>query len=298
MNARDKQYQRIKLKTANISDILFNVVDNENDAIKFANDIGYPVIIKPTHGSGSVGVRAYNNAEEFKSNIYFHFKNKKINEKLLIEEYFYGEQFSVEIFNNEVIGVTRQYYGALPEFVATGHDFPAMINDEDKKIIENKALNCAHIFNLMKGPLHIELRLNKYKRCEIIEINPRLAGGYIPEIVKYSTGIDLITNTIKFCVGEQIIIDKSKTHNVAIRFFINGVHSLDNLSQVSSTKDVKIIENKIYLEKLNLEVRYGDFRDRYGHLIFQSQTYELLSEQVNKVMNKLNINHENRIDQT
>src|SRR5699024_2256298 len=40
------------------------VLDKEEDAVKLANDMGYPVIIKATAGGGGKGIRVARNEEE------------------------------------------------------------------------------------------------------------------------------------------------------------------------------------------------------------------------------------------
>ena len=37
----------------------------------------------------------------------------------------------------------------------------------------------------------------------IVEINPRLAGGFIPEIVRLASGIDIVREAIRLVVGEK-----------------------------------------------------------------------------------------------
>ena len=53
------------------------------------------------------------------------------------------------------------------------------------------------------GPAHTEIRLGPQGPV-VIEVNPRLAGGQIPTLVRLATGIDLVGATVDAVIGEGV----------------------------------------------------------------------------------------------
>ncbi len=54
------------------------------------------------------------------------------------------------------------------------------------------------------GPLNGGLRMRE-GRAYPIEVDPRLAGGFIPELVRPRKGLDLIREILRLVAGEQAV---------------------------------------------------------------------------------------------
>lgn len=74
----------------------FIITDNNYDL----KNIKYPVVLKPCSNGSSVGVRIVNNEEEFLDAIEY---AKKYENKILIEEYIKGREFSVSVLDGEAL---------------------------------------------------------------------------------------------------------------------------------------------------------------------------------------------------
>src|SRR5262249_54068333 len=120
--------------------------------------------------------------------------------EVLIEEFVRGPEYSVEVFNGQAVGVTRKHLSPAPYFVEIGHDFPAALPAAARASLAEIATAAVHAIGLTWGPAHVELRLAAAGPV-VIEINPRLAGGFIPELVRLSTGLDLIEATVALAAG-------------------------------------------------------------------------------------------------
>src|SRR6185369_16088217 len=195
--------------------------------------------------------------------------------RILVESVASGWEYSVETFELQVIGITSKHLGPLPTFVEVGHDYPAQLSPATKKAIEDIAQQSLVALGLGWGPAHIELRLTD-SGPQIIEVNPRLSGGYIPELVRLSCGIDLISETIMLVVGEQPELKRTGHDYTSIRFILPtedgvlaGVEGLDQAQSIDGVAEVKI-----YSSLGALVQRNGDFRDRVGHVIVRAAAQE------------------------
>lgn len=273
---RDKLYQRTILAESGLLVPAVRAVRNVDYAMSAAREIGLPLVVKPINGSGSVGVRMCRSIEEVHAHASYLFLEQEsvvdsVQAKqfqILIESYIDGPEFSVETFAGNVFGITRKHVSPLPHFLEVGHDFPAVLANEEEEAIVSTAVAALKALDLNWGATHIELRLTKAGPV-VVEANPRLAGGFIPELIRYATGVDLIVNLIRLSVGRQLQMDRKLCCHAAIRFLITTrsgtldlVRGLDVARNLSGIVDVSL-----YRGLGEVVFSRGDFRDRVGHII-------------------------------
>jgi biotin carboxylase len=189
-------------------------------------------------------------------------------ERLLVQELAVGPELSVETFGREVVGITRKHLGAPPHFVETGHDFPAPLAAEAERELGLFAVRALDTLGLSWGAAHVEVRRTA-DGPRVIEINPRLAGGFIPELVRLARGIDLVAASVAAAVGEAVDLARQPCGTAAIRFLVaaeegtlSAVEGLDAAAALPGVVDVALYARP----GAEVAVR-GDFRDRVGHVI-------------------------------
>ncbi len=274
-NCRDKWNQRLRLQTAGIGVPAFHLANSVKEAVSAAQSLGFPVVVKPVNSTGSIGVKLCKDANEVTAHAEALLRKRKndrglpIPPRILIESLAVGPEYSVEVFGKTVIGITEKHLGPLPHFVEVGHDYPAQLSAVDKEKINQVVLKALNTMDLGWGAAHVELRLTP-DGPKIIEINPRLAGDYIPELVRRASGIDLISETISLTVtGHEPQLKKTDNQYASIRFILapmegtlTEVDGLDLATQVSEIVEVQFYRRLSEHVHLN-----GDFRDRVGHVI-------------------------------
>ena len=280
-SCRDKRKQRRRLERAGVAVPQFRSASSVKAALIAAREMGFPLVVKPVCGSGSVGVKLCRSADELRDHAAALLK-QRYNERgmltphgILLEELVAGPEFSVETFDDQVVGITEKHLGEPPYFIEIGHDFPALLSETVENVISRTALDALRALGLGWGPAHTELRMTE-RGPTIIEVNPRLAGGFIPELVRKAQGIDLIAETIKRVVGQHPIIQKLRHRYASIRFLLPdrdgallAVERLDTIREIPGVE-----EARLYLKPGESVKRRGDFRDRIGHVISTSDYAE------------------------
>ncbi|HEX2206932.1 MAG TPA: ATP-grasp domain-containing protein [Longimicrobium sp.] len=265
--ARDKSWQREALAAGGVAAPAFRAVESAFDAVRAARETGFPVIVKPVGGSGSVGVLACAVEDEVERHAAALLASAK-GERVLVEALVDGPEFSVEMFSGRVIGITRKHLGAPPAFVEAGHDHPAEVPGEVARALEEASIRGTEILRLGWGPLHWELRMRGAEAVPI-EVNPRLAGGFIPELVRHARGIDLIRQTLRLVVGEAVDVEPRAHRHASIRFLF--APAAGRLARVEGMDDARalpdVVDVALYRAPGDALIIHGDFRDRMGHVI-------------------------------
>ena len=274
---RNKYLLAGKLRQYNINCPKTIKIDSAEQINSIENNFCFPVVVKPVKGSGSVGVKLCFNKQEVFAHAKLLFNDDNLESRcVVIQEYIAGEEYSVETlsFNQQIniIGITKKYLGEPPFFLEVGHDFPAQLSKDLTKKIEELVSNSCHKLGLLCGPAHTEIKI-KNDIPYIIEINPRLAGGMIPEIINQATGIDLITQTINLLIGEKVNLTKKNQQFSAIRFIVpknNG--TIKSIKLNHDKHKYQLVDFKINKHINDVVVLRGDFRDRLGHIIVKADT--------------------------
>jgi S-sulfo-L-cysteine synthase (3-phospho-L-serine-dependent) len=274
--ARDKSHQRRVLQAGGVPVPEFRVAASALEAAQAAREIGFPVVLKPVGGSGSVGVRACADADEVEAHAALLVADGGADPRVLVEALVPGDEYSVEVFSGRIIGITRKHLGAPPFFVEAGHDYPAVVPDEVARTLTETVVRGTALLGLGWGPLHWELRVHG-GRAYPIEVNPRLAGGFIPELVRHAQGIDLIRETLRLVVGRTPGLEAMRRVHASIRFLF--APAAGRLAAVEGLRDALSqphVEDGTLYRRIGDELAiHGDFRDRIGHVVACAERFDV-----------------------
>jgi cysteine synthase A len=194
--------------------------------------VGYPCVIKPTDGTGSVGVRICADQAELAAAIAL-FRAKwqtvrgfRLARQWLVEEYVDGSEYSAELVWHDgrwhLLGITEKILAAPPFCVEIGHLFPAALSGDVQLAIAHQCSAWLQAIGLDFGAAHIEFRLSDHTPV-LMEINPRLGGDMLPELIRLATGFDVLRHLFMQHAGNAAIADPRAvraTQTAAIRFLL------------------------------------------------------------------------------
>jgi len=273
--ARRKDLQRAVLSQAGVPVPRYVAADSEQAAVRAAARIGFPVVVKPVTGSGSVGVTLCHDADRVRQcsrELLGATRNERglaMPSLVLVEQYVTGREFSVELFAGEVVGVLAKHLGTAPYFVETGHDFPAALPPGEERALIDTARAAVSALGVGWGATHTELRLSD-AGAFVIEVNPRLAGGMIPSLLRAVTGRDVIDLAVARSTGEPPgPRQDARGSHAAIRFLLaprdgllTAVSGLDEASRADGVEAVQVTARL----GANLATTHS-FQDRIGYAI-------------------------------
>ncbi|WP_040951487.1 ATP-grasp domain-containing protein [Gorillibacterium massiliense] len=207
---RNKWLTRQKLREIGIPQPAFVAVHSPAEVISAVRAVGLPCVVKPIDDSGSNEVRLCRTLEEAErqaARVFgatFNVRGQLASRTALIEQFIDAPEYSVEMFawqgELHCIGITEKQTMGDPFFVESAHLFPAPLSESKAVEIRATVRRALRHIGVIHGATHTEVKWTK-EGCVLIEVNPRLAGGMIPEIIKLASGIDLIEAQLQAALG-------------------------------------------------------------------------------------------------
>ncbi len=213
---RDKSAVRRRLAEAGIPQPRWACARSPEEIPDAVAAVGLPCVVKPVDDSGSANVRICGTVREAQAQaravlaVRHNVRGQPTAGVALVEEYVAGPEYSVEMFSGRCVGVTRKVMGAPPYCVELGHLHPA---DADPALAETVRA-ALKALDVRVGPTHTEI-----KAGALIEINCRLAGGMIPELIRLARGVDLLEQQVRCAVGAAPDLEPRTDGWAGIRFF-------------------------------------------------------------------------------
>ncbi|MEV8443763.1 ATP-grasp domain-containing protein [Actinosynnema sp. NPDC051121] len=269
--ARDKGRLRALLRDAGPPGPDFEVARAADEAVAAASRIGYPVVVKPSRGTGSAGVRLCRTDAEVKAAVedLDAVVAGSADVAVLVESYLDGPEFSVETFDGEPVVVVGKHLSAHPHFVELGHDLPARVSSAQRRAVAAGAVETLWALGLRWGAAHVELRLTS-GGPRVVEVNPRLAGGMIPAAVAAGFGVDLVDAVVAKAAGLDVgRVEASAAGEAAIRFAVAGQDGVvTGVTGVERALRVPGVERIVVTAPVGTAVHVrGSFQDRLGCVV-------------------------------
>lgn len=236
----------------------------------------YPIIVKPSDRSGSLGVTKVESAAELDSAIEIAIE-KSFKHQAMVEEFIEGREISVEFISYKgehyPLQITDKVTTEAPHFVEIEHHQPSTLSEDMFDSIYDITKNALNALGLTNGASHAEYKITNDGRIVIMEVGGRMGGDFIgSDLVRLSTGYDFLKGVIDVALGE--FKEPVKTLNM-----YSGVYFL-----CKETEYLKpVIDNNVqFIEIVKAEITDKEVRnvkcsgDRSGYLIYKSNNKFLI----------------------
>nr|WP_225956367.1 ATP-grasp domain-containing protein [Amycolatopsis lexingtonensis] len=236
--------------------------------------VEFPVVLKPAEGSGSVGVLRCETPEAVATqaaallSVTHNERGLPVPAQVLVEPYASGPEYSVELFGDVVVAVVRKHLGPAPYFVEVGHDVPAALPPADETALIDTARAAVTALGLGFGAAHVEIRLTP-SGPRLMEVNPRPAGGMIPELVRAATGVDLVAAQVSAVLGLPPDLRASRRACASLRFLTATSSSVVSAGDAAERAAAVpgVAEARLSRPDGTVVRPARDYRDRAGHVL-------------------------------
>lgn len=271
LRANNKYLMRQVFSKADVPCPKYWYVNEENFEHQTLNitHLTFPLIVKPSDRSGSLGVKKVEKKEDLLPAIKeaqgYSFKHEA-----MVEQFIEGREISVEFISYQGVHyplqITDKVTTEAPHFVEIAHHQPANLSKEQYEeiyLLTKRALTALGVTN---GASHSEYRITEDGKIYIMEIGARMGGDFIgSDLVQLSTGYDFLRGVIEVAL-RTFAAPQLTEHNYSGVYFLS-----------EATAHLKpIIEQYALPEIMKAEVTDTELHpltcsgDRSGYLIYKS----------------------------
>ncbi|MGE5828993.1 MAG: pyridoxal-phosphate dependent enzyme [Micromonosporaceae bacterium] len=285
-NCRDKSRTRLVLREAGLPQPEFAIVRHIDDVPAAVAAARLPCVVKPADDSSSTNVLLCRSVEEAAAHaakvlaIESNVRGQATARTVLVEQYLPGPELSVEMFSvagrATCIGVTaKSVTEGGPYFVEYQHIFPADLPPSMQPEVAQTVAKALTATGFAYGASHVEVKPTE-AGCAIVEINARLAGGMIPELVRLATGIDLLEQQLRAFAGLPVLLEPARSRYAGVRFLLaSEAGRLVDIDGVAAARAMPHVESVTVTVGVGASVVPArDAYDRLGYVIATGESAE------------------------
>ncbi len=229
------------------------------DAVEDAFNFKWPVIVKPTDSAGSKGVTKVNGIEQLPdaANYAMSFSKTK---SFIVEEFIEKQGCSSDSDSFSIDG--KLVYCSFSDqrfdlesanpYTPSAYSWPSKMPDIYKNELRSELQRLFTLLNLKTSLFNIETRLGTDGKPYIMEVSPRGGGNRLSEVLSLASGVDLITNSVRAAVGDEIVgVDSDPVYNgvwaeIILHSDVDGVY--DKLEIEPEFEEKYIVEKQIWVK--------------------------------------------------
>ncbi|MFA7116554.1 MAG: ATP-grasp domain-containing protein [Bacteroidales bacterium] len=278
------------------------------DAHAGVGHFSWPLIVKPTDSAGSKGVTRVNHLNELEPAVEKAFEYS-ICKRIIIEDFIEKEGYSSDSEGFSVNGklefisysAQRFDLSAANPYTPSAYSWPSTFTKVQKEELTSELQRLLKILDMGTSIYNIEVCTDKNGKAFIMEVSPRGGGNRLAEMLKYITGVDLITNAVRAAVGDKVSDDigfgvkdsQSKNYNgywaeVILHSAKNGYFTGLNIN--NKILKAEMIQEDLWVKRGELVSSFNGANNAIGTLILKFDNEEELKDNLDNISSWLSIN--------
>ncbi|WP_333872973.1 ATP-grasp domain-containing protein [Methylobacter sp.] len=212
---RDKFTVRTLLAEKGIRQPEFALATNNQQLRAAIENMGFPVLVKPSDGYGSQNIAAFLTEDDLNPLLdpldnYLPCRTDygfgvKANDRLLVERYISGQLVGCDTLTQNgkhiMLGINEKLMYPQPSSAIKGSCFPSDRYEISK--IEDYVFSILDALEFNDGVTHTEILLSE-EGPFLVEVNPRLVGAKIPRLLNLALGRSIHADVIDLHLGKPL----------------------------------------------------------------------------------------------
>lgn len=180
------------------------------DAWESRGSFSYPLIVKPTDSAGSKGCTRVDDEAHLKAAIDYAFRYT-ISGHIIVEEFLEKKGCSSDTDSYAQDGQLRfvsfsaQRFdpNATNPYTPAAYSWPSTFTHEEEAYLTAEIQRLITLLGMQTSVFNIEVRVAANGKPYIMELTPRGGGNRLCEMLRYATGVDMITAITRAMVGDE-----------------------------------------------------------------------------------------------
>lgn len=259
----------------------------------------WPVIVKPTDAAGSKGVTRVDKAEDLKPALEYAMEHS-ISGHIIVEEFIdkQGCSSDTDSFSEDgklkFVSFCAQRFDAeaTNPYTPAAYSWPSTFTKEQEEYLTSEIQRLITLLNLKTCVYNIEVRVAPNGKPYIMELTPRGGGNRLCEMLRYATGVDMITAITRAMVGDPILESiEQKPYNghwAEIILHADKDGMFDHL-EISKDLPAEVVEEDLWVKKGDKVESFEGANNAIGTLVLKFQTAEELEKAITNQRNWLKV---------
>lgn len=180
----------------------------------------WPVIVKPTDSAGSKGVTRVDCWEDLPAALEVAFEHS-LSKRVIVEEFIEKlgcssdtDSFSVD-GELKFVSFSAQRFDehASNPYTPSAYSWPSTMTADQEAELTSEIQRLLKLLDMRTSIYNIESRVGTNGKPYIMEISPRGGGNRLAEMLRFATGVDLITNAVRAAVGDKVVDVEQKPYD-------------------------------------------------------------------------------------
>lgn len=244
-----------------------------------------PVFVKPTDAAGSKGVTRVDNYEDILPALEYAMKYSKSG-KIIIEDFIEKVGCSSDTDSFSVNGklkfvsfsAQRFDVNAVNPYTPSAYSWPSTMTSEQEKELASEIQRLLTLLKMNTSIYNIESRISTNGKAYIMEVSPRGGGNRLAEMLRYATGVDLITNTVRAAVGDPLLDIEQMPYNGHWAEVILHADCDGKFQELSIREDMiqYVVEKDLWVNSGDEVSSFSAANDAIGTLVLKFKSQEEL----------------------
>lgn len=259
----------------------------------------WPVIVKPTDAAGSKGVTRVDKAEDLKTALEYAMEHS-ISGHIIVEEFIdkQGCSSDTDSFSEDgklkFVSFCAQRFDteATNPYTPAAYSWPSTFTKEQEDYLTSEIQRLITLLNLKTVVYNIEVRVAPNGKPYIMELTPRGGGNRLCEMLRYATGVDMITAITRAMVGDPILVPiEQKPYNGHWAEIILHADESGVFDHLEISKDLlaEIVEEDLWVERGDKVESFEGANNAIGTLVLKFQSAEELEKAITNQRNWLKV---------
>ena len=294
LNFRDKSRMKNLLREAGLPCARHTLATSVEEAVAFAEENGFPIVVKPPDGAASQSTFKVSNTWELKAALSS--IRPATNSPVLLEEFIVGEEHSFDTFTLEgkpLFHTLTHYFPNPLEVVREPWIqwqvlLPREVDDPQYDDIREAAFKTLEVLGMKTGLTHLEWFRRKDGSIAISEVAARPPGAQITTLISRANDIDCVTAWARLVIFGEFEVPERK-YAVGAAYLrgqgqgrVVAVHGLEEVNQAVGHLFTDVRIPKIGQEK-------GQTYEGEGFIILRHPETTVVREALSKVVSTVRV---------
>lgn len=248
----------------------------------------WPIIVKPTDSAGSKGVTRVDKVEDLQTALEYAMQYS-ISKHIIVEEFIEKDGCSSDSdcfsIDGKLVVATfsaqRFDEDAKNPYAPSAYTWPSTFGKKVEEELRSEVQRLLTLLGMRSSIYNVETRIGNNGKAYIMEVSPRGGGNRLAEMVRYSTGADMITAAVRAAVGDTISLQQNALDGHWAEIILHSDRTGDFIElSIAPEFEKNVFQRDLWVKDGDHVEEFIGANKAIGTLVLKFQTAEELEDAI------------------